>query len=368
MYTAWVEISKSAILHNLSQYQRLVGNQVEIMPVVKSNAYGHGMAEVAKLVESKISWLAVASLGEAIRLRKNKIRKRIFVLSYAPQELLEQGIKLKIDLPVYDLENAKLISKTAVGLKRLARIHIKIDTGTSRVGVLPKQALEFIEKINKLPNIKIEGLYSHFAASEEDKLYTKKQLEHFNNVLTQNNLTIPFQHFACSAASLVEPLSHFNMIRLGLALYGLWPSDQVRRMVKKKYSWFDLRPALTWKTKIIQVKELPAGTKIGYGGTYTVKKKTKLAVLAVGYWEGYDRHLSNLGEVMVKGIRCRVLGRVCMNLTMIDVSRVKNVKTGDEVILLGGEITAEEMAEKIKTINYEVVTRINPVLERKYLK
>ena len=368
MYTAWVEISKSAILHNLSQYQRLVGDKVKIMPVVKSNAYGHGMVAVAKLVESKVFWFGVASLGEAINLRENNIRKRIFVLSYAPQELLERVIKLKIDLPVYDFENAKLISKIAVKSKSLARVHIKIDTGTSRVGVLPKQASEFIEKINKLPNVKIEGLYSHFAASEDDEKYTKKQLEYFNNVLARSNFTIPYQHFACSAASLVEPLSHFNMIRLGLALYGLWPSDRVRRIVQKKYSWFNLKPALTWKTKIIQIKKLPAGTKIGYGGTYTVNKKTKLAVLAVGYWEGYDRRLSNLGEVMVKGVRCKVLGRVCMNLTMIDVTRVKNVKIGDEAVLLGKNVTSEELAEKIATINYEVVTRINPILKRKYIK
>ena len=371
MYNSWVEISKSAILHNLAQYKRIVGKSVEVMPIVKSNAYGHGIIEVAKLVAPKVKWLGVVSLGEALELRKNNIRKRIFVLSYAPSRYLKEGIKQQIDLPVYDLNYARLISQTAKKLNKIAKIHLKIDTGTSRVGVLPKDAVMFIQKVSELPNLKIEGIWSHFAASEENRNYTKFQLDNFNQVLGQlekRGIRIPYKHFACSAATLIEPEAHFNLIRLGLSLYGLWPSVLAKQIALKRFPWLNLKPAMSWKTKIIQVKQLPKGTKVSYGCTYTTKKETKLAVIAVGYWEGYDRRLSGRGEVIIKGQRCPVLGRVCMNLTMVDVSKVKDIKAGDETILLGEGISAEDLAEKIGTINYEVVTRINPVLARTYLK
>lgn len=369
MYNSWIEISKSAILHNLAQYQKIVGNSVEVMPIVKSNAYGHGMVEVAKLVSPKVKWLGVVSLGEALELRKNNIRKKIFVLSYAPQRQLAEGIKQNIDLPIYDLAYAKIISDVAGKLRKKARVHVKIDTGATRVGVLAKEGIEFIKKIRLLPNLNIVGIYSHFAASEENQKYTKLQLKNFSKVLEQlekEGIDIPFKHFSCSAAALVEPRAHFNMIRLGLGLYGLWPSGQAKKIALKQYSWLKSKPALSWKTKIIQVKNIPKGTKVGYGCTYVAKKKMKIAILAVGYWEGYDRHLSNTGYVIIKNKKCPIAGRVCMNLTMVDVSKVKGVKAGDEATLLGNGLSAEDMAEKIGTINYEVITRINPLLERKY--
>ncbi|MFA6254531.1 MAG: alanine racemase [Patescibacteria group bacterium] len=389
MYSSWVEISKSAISYNLAQYQRIVGSKVAVMPIVKSNAYGHGMIQIAKLVSAKVKWLGVVNLGEALALRQNKIKNRIFVLSYCQSELLEEGIRQNIDLPVYDLAMAKLISKKTRNQKinpfdyrsglmvsevesiKKTKVHIKIDTGASRVGVLPKDAVNFIRQVCQLPNLKVEGIYSHFAASEENPKYTKWQLNNFNQVLAnlkKEGINIPYKHFACSAAALVEPKSYFNLIRLGLGLYGLWPSNLAKKIAIKKYPWLKLKPALSWKTKIIQVKEISKDTKIGYGCTFIAKKKMKIAVLPVGYWEGYDRHLSNQGEVIIKNKKCPVIGRVCMNLTMVDVSLVKDVKIGDEVVLLGGGVPAEELAEKIRTINYEVVTRINPILERRYLK
>lgn len=368
MYNSWVEISKSAILYNLRVYQKIVGKSVEVMPIVKSNAYGHGMVEVAKLVAPRVSWLGVVSLGEALSLRKSKIKKRIFVLTYAQSRYLKQGISQNIDLPVYNLDFAKLIARTARQLKKTAKVHIKIDTGTSRVGVLVKDAIKFINQVGKLPNLKIEGLYSHFAASEEDQKYTKYQLTNFNQVLDQLDFKVLYIHMGCSAATLVEPSAHFNLIRLGLSLYGLWPSEPAKKIALKQYPWLKLKPALVWKTKILQVKTITKGTKVGYGCSYTAPRKMKMAVIAVGYWEGYDRHLSGKGEVIVGNQKCKILGRVCMNISMIDVSKVKKVKAGDEVILIGQKNTADEMAEKIKTINYEVVTRINPELPRVYLK
>ncbi|MDX9892976.1 MAG: alanine racemase [Patescibacteria group bacterium] len=371
MYNSWVEISRSAIIHNLAQYQRLVGSEVAVMPIVKSNAYGHGMAEIARLVAPRVKWLGVVSLGEALELRRLGIKRRIFVLSYVSQQYLSAGIKQRIDLPIYDLESAKLINAVAGRLKIKARLHIKVDTGATRVGILTSQVGGFVQQLTTLPNLKMEGIYSHFAASEENQKYTGLQLKRFQQVLADLKIEIPTRHFACSAAILVEPKAHFNLIRLGLGLYGLWPSELVRNLAQKKYPGFELKPALTWKTTIIQVKTISAKTKIGYGCSYTAKTKMKIAVIAVGYWEGYDRHLSNKTEVLVGNKRCPLVGRICMNISMIDVSKVRDVKVGQEVVLLGKqgreEITAEELAGRIGTINYELVTRINPILERRYL-
>lgn len=367
MYSSWVEILKSAILHNLAQFQKIVGRNTAIMPIVKSNAYGHGLVEIAKLISPKVKWLGAADLSEALALRKNKIKNRIFVLSYAQSRYLKDGLKQGIDLPVYDLDDARLISNFAGRLKKNAKVHIKIDTGTGRVGVLLKDAVEFIKAIKKLPNLKIEGIYSHFASAEDDLKYTTFQLKNFEKILAElkkAGIEIPIKHFACTAAILNKPQARFNLCRLGLGLYGLWPSAAVKNCVLKRYPGFELKPALSWKTKIIQIKEIAKGARIGYGGTYIAKKKMKLAVLAAGYWEGYDRRLSNKGIVIIKKTRCPVVGRVCMNLTMVDVSPVKSVKAGDEALLLGGGVTAENLAEIISTINYEVVARINPLLKR----
>ena len=386
MYASWVEVSRSALLYNVKQYQRLIGSNASVLPVIKSNAYGHGMLGVAKILAPKVRWLGVVNLAEALELRRVGIKKKILVLSYAQPELLGQGITQDVSLPVYTEAFARQISKMARSVGRVARLHIKIDTGTSRVGFLPGEVAGVIKRIDQLPNIAIEGVWSHFASSEENQSFTSQQLKKFSQVLARlekEGIEIPFKHFACSAAMVTTPAAYFNLARLGLSLYGLWPSKKVELIARHRYPWLSLKPALAWKTKIIQIKDVPAGSKISYGGTATVKKKTKLAVLAVGYWEGFDRRLSSRGQVLIGGRRCPVLGRICMNLTMVDVSKVKNVKAGDEVVLVGqqacppkpggrrrgrGVVTADELAEKIGTINYEVVTRINPLLSRVYVK
>ncbi|MAF25619.1 alanine racemase [bacterium] len=376
MYASWVEVSRSAILNNLKEYQRVVGPEVQVMPILKSNAYGHGMVEVAKLVSSKVNIIGVVSLGEALELRARGVRKPIFVLSYAPSELLKKAVTQKIELPVYSLKFAQEISRLSKKSGRQVKVHLKIDTGTSRLGVLSKNALEFVRSVSNLPGLKIEGIWSHFAASEDNQNFTRRQILSFNNLLNQLDLSGTKIHFACSAAILTQPESRFSMVRLGIGLYGLWPSVQAKKISDKAGHKLRLKPALNWKTNIVQIKSLPAGTKVGYGSTYITKKKTVMAVLPVGYWEGYDRRLSNKSDVLVRGKRCSVLGRICMNLTMVDVSKVTGVKVKDEVVLLGkqahgatrGEVSTEELADHIGTINYEVVTRINPLLPRVYVK
>lgn len=371
MYSSWVEISTSAIIHNLYQFQKLVGKNTAVMPIVKSNAYGHGMIEIAKLVSPKVKWLGVVNLGEALMLRQRGIKKSIFVLSYAQEKHLTKGIKSNISLPVYDLNYAKIISNKAKKIKTTAKIHVKIDTGTTRIGVLTNDAIEFIKKIRSLPFIKIEGIYSHFATSKENESYTKKQLASFNSLLLkleEERINIQYKHISCSAATLMKHQTNFDLVRIGISFYGLWPGDKVKRVIEKNHKWFELKPALKWKAKILQVKQIAKGTKVGYGCTYEAKKKMKIAVVAVGYWEGYDRHLSNRGIVVIKNKRCNVIGRICMNMTMVDVSAVRGVKAGDVMELIGQRNSADEMANKIGTINYEVITRINPLLKRIYLK
>ena len=374
-FATWVEIEKSALFHNLNQFIRLAGHQAKICPIIKSNAYGHDMVQTAKTLQNQPIWgFGVVNLAEALILRQQGIRKPILVLSYVNADLAA-GIKNNIVFSVYSLTFAKQLNQIAGRLRKKVLIHVKVDVGTSRLGILPEQVIDFLNELKSLSHVKIDGLFSHLADSEnQDWKFTYKQLRDFENIIDKTEkagLKIPLKHIACSAAALGDPATHFNLIRLGLSLYGLWPSLACRRRAKKNYSWFSLKPALSWYAKIIQIKNLPKNTLIGYGGTYKTRKPIKMAVLPLGYSEGYDRGLSNKGEVIVVGRRCPILGRVCMNMIMVDVSRLKNVKVGERATMIGRdgkeEITAEEMAAKIGTINYEVVTRINPLIPRIYV-
>lgn len=385
----WLEINKSAIQYNLRQFRRLVGPKVQIMAVVKSNAYGHGMTEVAKLaVRSGADWLGVINLDEALQLRQAKIQAPILVLSYwigdknystiranRRNSKIGMGVKERIDFSIYTYEQARLLSQIAQKTKRSVNIHIKIDTGTSRIGVMPYEAINFIQKIKRFPNLNLRGIFTHHASSESrDQTYTNQQtgvLQKFLNQLKLLKINVPLVHAGCSASTIVNPSTYFNLVRIGIAMYGLWPSGETKTLAKRKGLKLQLKPALKWKTKIIQVKELPAGAFIGYDCTYRTKRKIRLAILPIGYWEGYDRKLSNRGEVLIRGQRCPVRGRVCMNITMVEVTHLSRVAVGDEVILIGRqggeEVTVEELAKKIDTINYEVTTRINPLILRKYV-
>lgn len=374
-YLTWVEIDQGAIKFNIDQFKKIISSKVKIMVVVKSNAYGHGMAQAAQLALGRgIDYLGVINTHEALLLRKVRIQAPIMVLSYFDGNELEEAIIEDIELPLYDLETAKLLSKIAENLGKTIKVHIKIDTGTSRIGILAKEGLDFIKKVKSLSSLEIQGVFSHLASSEDfDQTYTNKQIREFKDLITKikrAKIRVPLFHLGCSASTLINPQSHFDMVRIGISVYGLWPSSDAKKLVKKKRIKLEIKPALSWKTRIIQVKEVPKGTFIGYGCTYKTRRKTKLAVLPMGYWEGYDRKLSNQGEVLISGKRVKILGRVCMNLTMIDITDIQTARVGDEVVLIGKqgpeEITADEIAEKIDTINYEVVTRINPLLPRIY--
>lgn len=374
-------ISKSALVHNARAYRRaclqrqqagLRGGQAlngaKIMAVVKSEAYGHGMILVARIVEKEIDWFATVSGEEALQLRKAGIKKPILVLSFYSESEIFDCVKHKISLVVYDLKQAKLISQAAKKLKAIANVHLKIDTGTSRIGIKPKEMANFARQIFKMPNLNIEGVFSHLAASEENLEFTKKQIHLFDNVVEELEWQgiDPIKHLACTAAGIVTPKARLDMVRLGIGLYGLWPSKEAQKQAK-----FALKPALSWQTRIIQVKTVAKGTFVSYGLTFQTKKETTIAVLPIGYFDGFDRGLGNRGVVLIHDKRCKVLGRVCMNLTMVDVTDIKNIKAGDVAVLIGKqgkeEITADEIAKKLGTINYEVVSRINPLINRKLI-
>jgi len=364
----WLEINKSAINYNLRQFRKLIGPDKLLMPVIKSNAYGHGFLEVAHICDynKEVDRICVVSLEEAIKLIDAKIKKPILIIGFYEfnTQMIRKAIRHKVIFTVYHIQQVQILNHIAQQMKRIVKIHLEIETGVSRTGIMPQNIFSFIQNLKKYKNIQLEGIWSHFASSEDNPQYTQYQLAQFQKIiaqLEQNKINIPLKHMACTASSILYQESILNGIRLGLGLYGLYDNKNIQKKIK-------LQPALSWYTTIIQIKELPPQTKIGYGGTYTTKKKTKLAIIPIGYWDGYDRSFSNKAQVIINNKKCPIRGRICMNLSMIDITKVPRTKIGDKVILIGQSqnqvITAEDLAQWQKTINYEVVTRINPLLPR----
>lgn len=364
----WVEVNKKAIQHNLLAFRKLIGQEVLLMPVLKSNAYGHGILEIGKICDQdkNVDRICVVRLEEAVDLIKSGIKKTIMILSFYEQdeEKAVFAAKNNVVFPVYSKKQADFLNKIAKISKKKIKVHIKLDTGTTRVGVLPKEKLETAKFIKTKKFLELEGLFSHFAASESDPTFTNEQLSIFNSAASKlkgQGIDIKIKHFACSAAAILYPETRLSAIRTGISFYGLYPDEKSKKII-------DLKPALTLNTKIVHIKTVPPKTSISYGRTFTTKRVSKIAVLPVGYWDGLDRRLSNKLEMLVKGKRCPVRGRICMNMTMIDVTDVKNIKTGDTVTIIGqqgsNKVTVDEIAKIIGTINYEVVTRINPTIKR----
>lgn len=372
---SWIEISRSALRHNCQQFRTALGSKTKLMAVVKANAYGHGYFEVAGTIESWVDSFGVASGYEGLVLRDHGIKKPILVLNYYDLNHVPELVKLNVALVAYSLEQAMAISSAAKKIKTTAKIHIKVGTGLSRLGVYAKDAVRFIKEVKKLKNLQIEGLFSHFAASEDDPEYTMIQLGHFREIikrLEKNKIFIPTKHIACTASALAFPESNFDLARIGIGIYGMQSYKQINSRIQKLHPGFNLKTAMTWKAKVLAVKELPVGAYVGYGRSFKTLRKTKIAVLPVGYFEGYDRKLSNLAEVLIRGKRCKVRGRVYMNLLSVDVTDVLGVTAGDEAVLIGSQgketIWADELAMIAGTINYEIAARINPAIPRMVVK
>lgn len=374
---SWVEISRADYLHNLSFFRRHLGAEVEIAAVVKANAYGHDWRLIAPLAGAGgANSFCVHSFEEAAALRDSGIERDILIMGHVPLARLEEAAAGDFRFVLYNRASAEELSRVARERQRPVKVHLKVETGTYRQGVDEDELPWFLDFLRYHPELNLEGVYTHFANIEDttDHTYANYQLRRYEEVVSRfrdAGLAPLVRHTACSAASLVVPRTHFEMVRLGISQYGLWPSKETLLSYKLQHQASQvlvLRPVLTWKTRISQVKRVPAGSSVGYGCAYQTTRDTRIAVLPIGYSDGYDRRLSNQAHMLVRGRRAPVRGRICMNLTMIDVTDIPGVELEDEVVVLGRQadqqVSAEDLAELVGTIPYEIVARIRQGLPR----
>jgi len=368
---AWAEINLDHIAHNIGQFRNLIGAERKIMAVVKADGYGHGAVAVAKIaLEAGADCLAVAFVEEGIELRRAGIEAPVLLLGYTDPVRFPALVEHNLTPTVFGLDTSLSFSRAAVERGIILPLQLKIDTGMGRIGLLPDEAVEVIRQTVKLPGLRIEGLLTHLASADEtDPSYTDEQLLLFDRIVDQcrkKDINIPLLHAANSAAAIYHPLSRYNMIRLGISLYGYYPS--LRRGTEP----VDLLPALTFKSRIVYVKKVPEGTAISYGCTFRTSAESVIATVPVGYADGYSRLLSNRGEVLIRGVRTPIVGRVCMDHLMVDVTHIPGVSRGDEVVLYGRqggeEISIEEAAALIGTVHYELLCSIDKRVPRLYFR
>lgn len=367
----WAEINLDNLAHNIREIKK-VTKAAEVIGVVKADAYGHGALDIAPtLLENGVTRLAIAVLNEAVELRRGGIQCPIMILGYTPPNLIDLLIKYDIEQTVYSYDLAKKISDKAIEENKTAKIHIAFDSGMGRIGFLPREEdISEVERISKLPNIKVEGIYSHFStADEKDKNYTYEQLKKFNwfyNILKERGIKINIRHIANSAAIIDMPETHFEAIRPGVILYGYYPSEEVD---KTKVC---LKPVMSLKTNIVHLKKVPVGEYISYGRKFKTERESIIGTLPVGYADGYTRSLGDNAKVIINGKLVPVVGRICMDQCMVDLTNAQDVNLGDEVILMGEDnglkITADELASILGTINYEVLCMISRRVPRVYVK
>jgi alanine racemase len=372
---SWCEVSRGALEHNARELKRMLQPHSMLAPVVKGNAYGHGTVTAARaFVSGGADWLCVFDLDEARELRAAGIHQPICVLGRVPDCRMAEAIALQTRLVVFDFPNAQAAAAAAHEAGSLALLHVEVETGNHRQGLDPGPAFELCRAIAHLPGAKLEGVATHFADVEDttDHTYARSQLAQFDDLLSAlsaHSILPEVIHCSNSAAAILWPQAHRSLVRTGIAAYGMWPSKEtfVSALMAHRHT-LDLRPALVWKARVVQVRDVAAGAYIGYGRTFRTTHTTRLATLAVGYRDGYDRHLSNRAHVLLGGVRAPVRGRVCMNLLMVDVTDTPPVHVDDAAVLLGQDsedrITAEQLAEWTGTINYEVTTRISDRLAR----
>ena len=373
--TSWIEVSKSALAHNVQVIQSLIGYKTLLAPSVKANAYGHGLVGTAReLVHAGADWLCVALIDEALSLRKSGIRIPLLIVGFVPMARLRDVLKTRASVFVYEPQTARTLSRLAMAARTKVNVHIKVDTGMGRQGLPPQELYKFIQFLQNLKGLRLEGIATHFASSDtpEHPQHFRKQLSTFAKLVREikkDQAGLPLIHCANSAATLLEQQSHFDMVRSGLAVYGYYPGETVKTICLKR--GIQLQPTLTFKTRVAAVKELPKGACVSYGCTFITKRATKVAVLPVGYYDGIDRGLSNLGSVLIRSHRAPILGRVCMNITVVDITHISGGRQEDEVVIIGQQgrerIAVEDTAAQIGTINYEVTTRLRETLPRYYV-
>ncbi len=374
MNGSWVEVSGERLRRNVQAFRNLLQPETRLMTVVKSNAYGHGLELASAAIAGSADWFGVDSISEALTLDDAVGGKPILILGYFAAEHVRTVVERGFRQVVYRMDVAESLSAEARKQDTAARIHLKIETGTNRQGIGLADVAEFGKAVAALPGIEVEGAYTHFANIEDtlDPTFAQRQLERFRramDLLGGIGIRPKHIHTAATAGILLYPETHFSMVRLGIGAYGIWPSRETRIAARERGLDVTLHPALTWKTRIAQLKPIEAGEYIGYGLSYQASREMTLAVIPTGYFEGYDRRLSNAGRALIRGRAVPVVGRVAMNMTILDVTDLPRPQLDEEVVLLGrqaeSEITADELAGRVGTISYEVLSRINPSLERR---
>lgn len=365
---AWIDLD--AIYNNLKALKENTKEGTKICAVIKTDGYGHGAVPIAKKVEDLADFFAVATMEEALNLRKHGVKAPILVLGHTPAEDFEKAISEEIRLNVFHIEMARQLSRVAQSLGKRAYVHVKLETGMNRLGFqVCEDSLLQVEEISRLPGIFLEGIFSHFArADEADKTSARKQYEVFDGFITDlknRGVEIPIKHMGNSAVIIELPEFDVDMVRAGIALYGMYPSDEVEASRVK------LTPALRLISQVSFIKTIQPGEAVGYGGTYVAARETKIATIPIGYGDGYPRNLSNKGYVLLHGKKAPITGRVCMDQLMIDITEIEGVTEGDEVVLVGSDgsekISVEELSSLAGTFNYEFVCNLGKRIPRIYV-
>ena len=372
LYRVYAKINLDAIRNNVLEMKKNIAPESRMMAVVKTDGYGHGAIEIAREIEDIVEGFATATVDEAVALRMQGIRSMILILGHVHESLFETIIRERISVNLYSKRDAEELSRIAGKLGREALVHFKLDTGMSRIGVRDnEESLEMLKEIAKLPNVRMEGIFTHFSASDEtDKGRTREQMARFTaftEKVKAAGIEIQILHCSNSAGIIDVPEANFNMVRAGIALYGLYPSEEVKKEQVK------LTPALELKSHIVYLKEVEAGCGISYGSTYVTTHTTKVATIPVGYGDGYPRSLSNRGYVLVHGKKAPILGRICMDQFMVDVTEIPEAQEGDVVTLIGAENGAELSVEELAamagdTFNYEIVCDLGKRIPRVFYK
>ncbi len=359
-------INSDAVLHNITNIRAATKPDTKLMPVIKADGYGHGAVDMARLLVPFADYFAVAIIEEAINLRENGIDKPILLLGYTSPEFFETAIINNITVTIFTLEDAVVLSNTAQKLNMTAKMHVAVDTGMRRIGFTPDESsADIVKEISELEKVNLEGVFTHFAtADEENKDFSKLQAERYDNfrkMLEKRSVKIEIYHVSNSAAIMELRDYNFDMVRPGIILYGLYPSDEVDR------SLLDLKPVMELETHVVYVKDIKKGDTVSYGRTYTAEKDMRIATIPVGYADGYPRLASNKGRVIINGKYAPIVGRVCMDQFMVDVTDI-DAKVGDVAILIGSKgecsITADELAKNAQTINYEIVCGVSKRVPR----
>jgi len=370
----WIEIDRRATRHNYKLFRSLIPKTTKLLSVVKSNAYGHSHIDFSKEVEALgIDYIAVDSIVEGLSLRKSGVRCPVLVLGHTLHVRIKDAAVHDIRVAVSSITQLHQLQKET--FKRPLKIHIKVDTGLHRQGFALDDLAEvrkFLEWNKKTKRVVVEGLFTHFAQGKDPlhPAYTQKQLSEFNTWVQEFHAlgVHPILHTAATGPTLVFPESHFDMVRIGIGFYGIWPDEKTKKFLEKKYT---LKPILSWKAVVSEVKKLPKGSKIGYDSTETLKQSSVVAVCPIGYWHGFPRALSSHGFVLINGKRAKVLGRVSMDMISVDVTGIKNVKVGSIATIIGkdgkDELKAEDIANSMNASTYEFLTRINPLIKRIYI-